>query len=147
MSDSVSPSPRADCRAGAEEPAAPSVEVVHHTERIAVVHLIGEHDIAMKRSVLDALASATAQPCVVVDLSRCTFVDSSVINVMVALRNMDVCTVTLVVPDTQRAVRRTFEIVRMDHFFTLHDSLAEALLAAAADGDDALQTSIPEVKS
>lgn len=133
MSDSVSPSPRAGYRADTDGLAEPSVEVVRPTARIAHVKVIGEHDLSTKGSVLDALAHAAAQPCVVVDLSLCTFVDSSFINVLVALHGTEVSTVRLVVPEMQRTVRRTFEMVQLDRLFPMHDSLEQALLAAAVD--------------
>jgi anti-anti-sigma factor len=145
MSDSVLPSPRADYRAGTEELGMPSVEVVRHGVRIAVVSLVGEHDLSTKSSMLDALASAACQPCVVVDLSRCTFVDSSFISVLVALYGTEICTVRLVVPETQRVVWRTLQLVQMDRFFAIHDSLEQALLAASAD--DVLLVSSAKVAS
>ena len=132
MSDSVLPSPRADYRAGTEDLGMPSVEVVRHSARIAVVSLVGEHDLSTKDRMLDALASAASQPCVVVDLSRCTFVDSSFIGVLVALYGTDICTVQARRARTQRVVWRTLELVQMDRFFAIHDSLEQALLAAAA---------------
>ena len=132
MSDSVLPSPRADYRAGTEELGMPSIEVVRHSSRIAIVSPVGEHDLSTKDGMLDALASAASQPCVVVDLSRCTFVDSSFIGVLVALYDTDICTVRLVVPRTQGIVWRTLELVQMDRFFAIHGSLEQALLAAAA---------------
>ena len=132
MSDSVLPSPRADYRAGTDDLGMPSVEVVRHSARIAVVSLVGEHDLSTRDRVLDALASAASQPCVVVDLSRCTFVDSSFIGVLMALYGTDICTVRLVVPATQRVVWRTLQLVQMDRFFAIHDSLEQALLAASA---------------
>ena len=133
MSDFVLPSPRADYRGGTEELGAPSVEVVRHSARIAVVSLVGEHDLSTKSSMLDALASAASQPCVVVDLSRCTFVDSSFIGVLVALYGTKICTIRLVVPVTQRVVWRTLELAQMDQFFAIHDSLEQAVVAAAEE--------------
>jgi anti-sigma B factor antagonist len=133
MSDLDFPVPRADYRAGAGELAAPRLEVVPHTARIALVNVTGEQDLATKDAVLDAFARAAAHPCIVVDLSRCTFVDSTFIGVLVALHGTDICAVRLVVPEAQRIVRRTFQMVQMDQLFPLHDSLEEALLAAAAD--------------
>jgi hypothetical protein len=40
--------------------------------------------------------------------------------------------VRLVVPATQRVVWRTLQLVQMDRFFAIHDSLEQALLAASA---------------
>ena len=95
--------------------------------------------------MLDALARASDQPCVVVDLSRCTFADSSVVSALVAMDSTGLSFVRLVVPETQAAVRRTFELVGMAEFVPVHDSLEEALTAALED--DALHEPAPEVAS
>jgi anti-sigma B factor antagonist len=144
MSDSVFPSPRADYRARADL-AKPSVEVVQHSPRIAVVALAGEHDVSTKGNLLDALASASVRHHVIVDLSLCTFADSSVVSALLALDSVGVSSVTLVVPETQRAVRRTFELVSMDEFVPVYDSLEEAL--AAAGDDDSVEQLSPEAAS
>jgi anti-anti-sigma factor len=133
MSDPAFPAARAEDRARAEDVIRPSVGVACHTSRIALVTLVGEQDLSTRAYLRDALAYASEQPCVVVDLSRCTFVDSSVIGALVALACTGVSSVRLVVPETQLVVRRTFELVGMGDFFPLHDSLEEGLIAA---GDD-----------
>ena len=144
MSDPVFPYPRAGYRAGADL-GKPSVEFVRYTERIALVILVGEHDLTTKDALLDALARASDQPCVVVDLTRCTFADSSVVSALVALDSTGLSFVRLVVPETQPAVRRTFELVGIAEFVPVHDSLEEALIAARED--DAMQEPTPEVAS
>jgi len=63
----------------------------------------------------------------------------------VALDSTGLCFVRLVVPETQRAVRRTFELVGMAEFVPVHDSLEEALIEARED--DAVEESAPEVTS
>ncbi|MDX6600660.1 MAG: hypothetical protein QOE87_4547 [Gaiellales bacterium] len=127
MSDSTFARSRAD--AGV----APSIQVVRHSERIALVTLVGEHDISTKPRMQDALARASEQPCVVVDLSLCPFVDSSFIGILLALHGTAACSIRLVVPETGRAVRRTFELVRLGHLFPMHASLELGLIAAHLD--------------
>jgi anti-anti-sigma factor len=144
MSDHIFPHPRAGYRAGADL-GKPSVEVARYSARIALVSLVGEHDVSTKDAVLDALARACEQPCIVVDFSRCEFADSSVVSALVALDSTGLSFVRLVVPETQRAVWRTFELVAIAEFMPVHDSLEEALIAARED--DAMQERAPEVAS
>ena len=53
---------------------------------IAVVALFGEHDLSGKQRLSDALAKASVRRDVLVDLSACTFLDSSVIGTLFAAR-------------------------------------------------------------
>ncbi len=79
--------------------------------------------------MIDAFARASEQPYVVVDLSLCTFVDSSVLGALVALHGIGLSSISLVVPDAQRIVRRTFELAGMAEFFPIYDSLEQAIAA------------------
>ena len=123
------------------------VEIVLRSPSLAVVSLVGEHDLSSKESMIDALAGAVAHPCVVVDFSRCTFADSTVVGVLVALSGAPACAIRLVVPDAARTVRRTFEMLQMHRFFPLHESLDEALLAAAEEDGAANRGRVREVAS
>ncbi len=125
MSDSVFSSPSAGFRA--DDLGTPSVEVATPAVEVALVTLVGEHDLSTKPLLLDALARASEQPCIVVDLTLCPFVDSSVLGALVALHGVGLSRIKLVVPDAQRIVRRTFELAGMAAFFPLYDSLEEAL--------------------
>ena len=131
MPDSVYSSLHTDERA--DDLATPSVEVTSHAARVALVALVGEHDLSTKPRLIDALVRASEQPFVVVDFSLCTFVDSSVVGALVALRGVGISSIMLVVPDTQRIVRRTFELAGIVEFFPVYDSLEQAL--AKSDGD------------
>ena len=127
MSDAVFSSPPVAIRA--DDLGTPSVAVTTHNAQTALVTLVGEHDLSTKPSLLVALARASEQPNVIVDLSPCTFVDSSVLSALVALHGIGISRVSLVVPETQRIVRRTFELAGMAEFFPVRDSLEQALLA------------------
>ena len=102
-----------------------------HTGQVVRVALVGEHDLSTKPSLIDALTRASDRPYVVVDLSLCTFVDSSVLSALVAFHGIGLSRISLVVPDTQRIVRRTFQLAGMAEFFPIHDSLEQAVSATA----------------
>ena len=49
---------------------------------MSVVALVGDHDIGTSHEVRRALAEVRGAPLVVLDLTRCTFVDSTVLGVL-----------------------------------------------------------------
>jgi anti-sigma B factor antagonist len=61
------------------QPTAPAVEVEFRQPGTALIKLRGEHDLSNKQGLTEALATASAQRNVLVDLSECTFMDSTVI--------------------------------------------------------------------
>ena len=124
MSESAFFYPRAEVCA--DDLGTPRVEVDARAGRVAVVTLVGEHDLSTKPLLLDALARATQHPHVVVDLSQCTFVSSSVLNPLIALHDGP-SSIGLVVPNAHGPVGRTFELARMAAYFPLCSSLEEAL--------------------
>jgi anti-anti-sigma regulatory factor len=77
----------------------------------AIVRLHGGHDVATSRHLRDALRSAEGD--VLLDLSTCEFIDSSVIFVIFAdcnARARDGRRLDLLVPPSNRAIARTLEI-------------------------------------
>jgi anti-anti-sigma factor len=62
--------------------AVPAVEVEFRLPGIAFVTLRGEHDLSSKPDLTEALTAASAKRDVLVDLSDCTFMDSSVIGAL-----------------------------------------------------------------
>src|SRR3954452_12120564 len=51
---------------------------------VAVLHLVGEHDVSSAPDIRTALLSCTSSTLVVIDLARCTFIDSTVVGVLIA---------------------------------------------------------------
>jgi anti-anti-sigma factor len=109
----------------------PSVEI----ERIesagapfdAVVRLKGGHDVATSRYLRDALKEVEGN--VLLDLTRCQFIDSSVIFVIYNdsnLRARQGQRLELVVPPSNRTVSRTLEIAGARHVLGVLDSLPNA---------------------
>ena len=57
----------------------PHIEVQPAPEGEVVVRLCGDHDLSTKPQLLDALAGVRRASGIVIDLTRCTFVDSTII--------------------------------------------------------------------
>ena len=96
---------------------------------IAVVALFGEHDLSGKQRLSDALAKASVRRDVLVDLSACTFLDSSVIGTLFAARNRLAergGRLELVIPQEATVVRRVAELTMLGTLLTTHETLAAA---------------------
>jgi anti-anti-sigma factor len=61
-----------------------SIEVAFHRLGVAIVTLRGDHGASRQQALSDALAGAEPQLNVIVDLSECTSVDSTVVAALVA---------------------------------------------------------------
>jgi anti-sigma B factor antagonist len=98
------------------------------SEGRAVVHVDGELDLATVPELEKLLADLDLGERLVIDLSPCTFLDSSAIRVLVTtIRDADERggTVTLVAPDP--GVARVLEIASVDLMTTVHPTLDAAL--------------------
>ena len=113
---------------------------VNRTEGAAVVVAIrGEHDLYTAPALREQLSALVAdgQP-VVVDLSGCTFIDSSILGVLLgALRRTREAgsAFVVVLGEGEPAVRRIFEVTGLFGVFTVRDTLEEAV-AATRDGGE-----------
>jgi anti-sigma B factor antagonist len=94
-----------------------------------VVEVGGEVELHSASQLRDELlrAGETEHPCVVVDLSRVTFIDSTGLGVLVgALKRVrEKGALSLVCP--QRQVRRVFEITGLTKVFPMFDRLEDAI--------------------
>lgn len=97
---------------------------VEAREECVIVRVSGEFDMARVAEVEAALASATDAQHVVLDLSGCTFLDSSGVRVITAtVRTAD--RVSLVAADP--SVVRVLELTAVDSVVSIHPSLDAAL--------------------
>ena len=109
---------------GSSEPTV-HVELGPRRERefAAVVSLRGEHDLATASQVSDAIRAIDGN--VLVDLSGCTFIDSTVIGVIFA-RNQELegsgQFLEIVAPRENTSIARTLELVRMRDVIVVHDA-------------------------
>jgi anti-anti-sigma regulatory factor len=53
---------------------------------VIVLTLIGDHDLATKPALAEALGGLAAEAATVIDLTRCTFIDAPVIGAMLGAR-------------------------------------------------------------
>jgi anti-anti-sigma factor len=117
-------------RENAQPTALPAVEVEFPEPGIAFVKLRGEHDLATKQPLTEALASAGAHPHVLVDLSECTFLDSSVVAAFIATHR-DLSErggrLGLVIPPHASAVQRVAQITALADILPIHETPTAAV--------------------
>jgi anti-sigma B factor antagonist len=105
------------------------VAVGHHAGGIGVVTMSGEHDLSTQPALADALELAAAHSNVVVDLTECSFIDSTIIQEFI--RTSETLRakgdqVMLVIPAEQAGVARIVEMVGLARFFELHETTEAA---------------------
>jgi anti-anti-sigma factor len=111
---------------------APRVELCELSDHTTVVTLGGEHDLFTKYRVCEALAKTNNAPNVIIDLTACVFVDSSIVSVL-----LGVCRSTspeqrieIVLPDNGNEVNRALDIMGVRDLLHIHHSLGDALQRA-----------------
>jgi anti-anti-sigma factor len=104
----------------------PAIEVVYAPPQApsfaAVVILRGEHDLDSSVAIRDAIDEIDGD--VLLDLSECGFVDSSVIGTILRRfqeRARDGHRLELIVPPENRVITRTIEIASLRELLTVHD--------------------------
>jgi anti-anti-sigma factor len=108
------------------QPTAPQgLEVQFRLPGIALVHVRGEHDLSGKAALTEALASASDQLNVLVDLSECTFMDSAVLGVLIPA-GQDIKQrggrLELVIPPEATTAYRVAKLTRLAEFLPIHET-------------------------
>jgi anti-anti-sigma factor len=108
--------------------AAPAIEIERTPSRApsyaAIVSLRGEHDLDSSVAIRRALDSIDGD--LLIDLSRCGFMDSSVIGTLLRTFQDRAGTghrLELIVPPSNRIITRTIEIASLRELVTVHDAL------------------------
>jgi anti-anti-sigma factor len=108
-----------------EDKRRPTAGLELYTPEIAIATLGGEHDLDSKAEVADVLRRASAQRLVLVDLSDCSFIDSTVVALLVSacqrLWERD-GRLELVVPHEASVVKRVMGIAGLTTYLTIHES-------------------------
>jgi anti-anti-sigma factor len=107
-----------------------TVKVEFASKRTAIVALIGEHDLDSRSALRATLAYATESRNLLVDLTRCTFVDSAVISLLLATQRRLVAAhgrCELIMPQERGYVTRLFEVTGIASLFSVHTSRSSAL--------------------
>jgi anti-anti-sigma factor len=106
-------------------PAQVTIEVKFHSPTASVVTLRGEHDLDSRPGVMLALAAASEHGDVLVDLSECTFMDSSIISAFLLaakrLQERDGM-LELVIPPDARHLHRILEMTSVQTILPSHET-------------------------
>jgi anti-anti-sigma regulatory factor len=111
------------------------IEVEIHSTDTAIISLHGEHDLETSQLLEAALAATSCRPCVIVDLSPCTFADTTVVNVIMRAVRMHCDAggqLLLVAPAAHTPARRALELMGIDQIHVMHGSSSAALARARA---------------
>jgi anti-sigma B factor antagonist len=94
---------------------------------VIVLSLIGDHDLATKPSLVAELAALAPETAIVIDLTRCTFIDSTVIGAILNARLPDRPRVSLVFPPDTSYVVRALSVVGVRDLLPVYPSVEAAL--------------------
>ena len=109
------------------------IEVRPEPGDVIVLTLTGDHDLATKPLLVAELAALTPATAIIVDLTRCTFIDSTVIGAILAARLPGRSRISLVLPPDTSYVVRALSVIGMRDLLPVHPSV-EAALQDVADG-------------
>ena len=112
-----------------------TVEVASLPGGGVVVALTGDHDLSTKQQVLKGLAGVGPKAHLIIDLARCTFVDSTIISTIlgaVHVKPPRAQTVSLVLPDDTGYVYRALSVIGMRDLVPVHRSIEAALESESA---------------
>ena len=94
----------------------------------AVLRVEGDLDMATAPTLEDELADAGFAKRLVLDLSQCTFLDSSAVRVLVSsVRDSEAASGSLALVVTDPGILRVLEISGIDTMIPVHDNLDAAL--------------------
>ena len=113
-----------------------TVALERHAPGVAIVTLRGEHDLATRAEINATLARVGGEADVLVDLSQCSFIDSSVIGALVAAfqtfaergRRLE-----LAIPSEAVTIQRVAKVAGVATFLAIHET-REAGLASISAG-------------
>ncbi len=123
----------------ADAPQPNGIDIAAHSPAVSIVTLRGEHDLHSWSDVTLALANASQRPGVVVDLSACTFLDSTMLTALLVaakqLRSRDGALAVAVARGTE--VRRIFELMNVDALVELFETRGAAIAGVLERSPDA----------
>jgi anti-anti-sigma factor len=110
------------------------VEFETPSPTLAIVSLVGEHDLADYEPLQQTLElAASRRRHVIIDLSACEFIDSTVISLLLHAQGevvSDGGRFAVVIPPGPGAVRRVAELMQLESLFPVYASLENAQLRA-----------------
>jgi anti-sigma B factor antagonist len=115
--------------------AEPSLDVEHPTADLTIVNVRGEHDLGNRQALAETLAAIGDRCDVLVDLSECTFIDSTVLGVLLAAaqeREAAGARLGLVIPPGTHIVFRITEVAGVASFLPIYASRDQAVAGLRA---------------
>jgi anti-anti-sigma factor len=110
---------------------APAVELRELSGDTAVLSLVGEHDLLTRRLLDEQFERARTVSRVIVDLARCTFLDSTVIAALLGARHArGAGRIEIVMPRAGGVAARALHLTGVPEFFPTHATLEDALSSA-----------------
>ena len=110
------------------------------SSRAAVVTLAGDHDVASRNAIADAFGVAATGRDLLVDLSECTFIDSTIIKLLLQtnrqLEEQDARFELVIDTDPRGHVARVAELMGIPEVIPTHTSRSDGL-RSLADGEGA----------
>jgi anti-anti-sigma factor len=113
-----------------------TVHIAHQAPGLAVVSMQGEHDLSTAPELTQTLEQAAAHSNVVVDLSACSFMDSTVINTLVKTARRvrsDGEQLVLVIPPDQTPVARLAQLTRLGEILPIHPTRDAAVTSIESE--------------
>lgn len=108
-----------------------TVEITTATPSVSIVSLVGDHDLGEYESLKVAFARAAIRaPNLVADLSRCAFIDSTVIGLLLHAERLvakDRGRLVVALPAQAGPVTRVAELVRLSELLPTFVSVEAAL--------------------
>jgi anti-sigma B factor antagonist len=111
------------------------IDLAFHVQGIALLKLHGEHDLSVSQRLAAALAAAEPQLDVLVDLSDCSFIDSSVIAALLLARARLVARggrLELLIPPEATTIQRIATATALGALVPINETLSAALASFAS---------------
>ena len=116
----------------------PNVEIEIHSAAACIVTLRGEHDPSTMGQIAGVLNVASAHRHVLVDLSECSFLDSTVVRTLLLAAELagerGGALEFVAAARSGNAVRRALEVMRVDAVVAVHASRAAGVARFAGAG-------------
>ena len=119
----------AEANERAERSVPGTVTVTLAVPNCARVALRGEWDISTQPQLAEAFERARGRPNIVIDLSECSFLDSTTIGMLITLDSELAANggrLEVALPPAQNVVNRAFALLGVREVLSVHDSLDDA---------------------
>jgi anti-anti-sigma factor len=108
-----------------------TIAVERRSREVTVVTMSGEHDLGSASEVREALATASVSRSLIVDLGACTFMDSTIINILLqtshSLHTQGGLLKLVIPPGSAPTIFRVFDMLGVQRVLPIYETCAAAL--------------------